>query len=843
MLNDFDEETNPASKPPFQLDRNTRFFSLIYAKKLFGTAIAKKSRKSISSSGHSLQPVSRKFGFDRGIPIDRYYIERFLNKYRLDIRGRVLEIADNTYTAKYGLAVTQSDVLHVEPRANVTLVGDLETGANIPKSVFDCIILTQTLNVVFDLKSLLKNAAGALKSGGTLLITAPGISQISRYDMDRWGDYWRFTDKSLSLMISEAIPEGDIKVEAFGNVAVAKAFLDGRAYQELDPQTLEYQDADYQVLLAARVQKPAVQHILPPKKPKRSLLNAKIKTPMILLYHRIAHDPIDSQLLAVSPENFEEHLRILTNSYRVISLHELFQEIRNGLLSPETLALTFDDGYLDNLTHALPLLEKQKLPATIFVTSGMLGSVQEFWWDSLEKIFWGNNFLPGELSINYRNDTKTWSIDSNKARLKAFEELCEILKGEPTERIQQQIEKLFEWAGISNAVRDSHKVLSVMQLKTLASSSVIDIGSHSVSHSRLSLLPINQQRKEIIESKQKLESIINKPVRFFSYPFGTQIDFTHATAKIVAEAGYEAGIANIQANVYRPANIYSIPRRLVRNWPGVTFSSWLSENRKEELEAETVRQKKRMLVNGIFPYAPDLPVNRPQVLLWTLWSSGTHWMADMLSEMLGTSWGYQSEDSNYRKETIRQLYSSHRKILVRHICMPPDELFCHTHALNIKVILLYRDIRDVIASQVNMRKFKEGFREGLPRFPEMKIGQILDWELDKYGDFYRLELPLWVKTEHNNLLKIKYEDLLNDTVRTLTCVANFLNLDLTNSKLSQIVQKNDFKARSNRPKGVEDKMAHNRKGIIGDYRNQFTLKEQNQLLQHLGRALATMGYV
>ena len=145
-----------------------------------------------------ITPISRVFGFDRGQPIDRYYIEAFLQRQSHDIRGRVLEIGDPEYTHKFGSdRVTQSDVLHaVSGNPQATLVGDLATGQGIPHNVFDCIILTQTLLFVYDFHAAVTNCYAALKPGGVLLATFPGISQISRYDMDRWGDYWRFATRS-----------------------------------------------------------------------------------------------------------------------------------------------------------------------------------------------------------------------------------------------------------------------------------------------------------------------------------------------------------------------------------------------------------------------------------------------------------------------------------------------------------------------------------------------------------------------------------------------------------------------------------------------------------------------
>lgn len=205
-----------------------------------------------------LQPISRIFGFDRGIPIDRYYIERFLKENSQFITGCVLEVGDNTYTSDFGSNVYKSEVLNAVPASGATIIGDLATGTNIPKNAFDCIILTQTLLVIYEVKLAIKHAINALKPGGVLLITVPGISQISRYDMDRWGDYWRFTDKSLRKLLTEHVKEECVEVGIHGNIAVAKAFLDGLALHEISQEVLDYVDEDYQVILTAKVVKPEV---------------------------------------------------------------------------------------------------------------------------------------------------------------------------------------------------------------------------------------------------------------------------------------------------------------------------------------------------------------------------------------------------------------------------------------------------------------------------------------------------------------------------------------------------------------------------------------------------------
>jgi SAM-dependent methyltransferase len=202
-------------------------------------------------------PVSRVFGLDRGQGIDRYYIENFLARHATDIRGQVLEVANNTYTIRFGGGrVTKSDVLHVqEGNSKATIVADLSAGNHIPSDVFDCIILTQTLPFIFDTRAAIRTLYRILKHGGVLLATFPGICQISRYDMERWGDYWRFTTLSGRRLFEEVFPTTNVVVEAYGNVLAASALLHGLAVEELRQEELNQHDADYEVMITIRAVK------------------------------------------------------------------------------------------------------------------------------------------------------------------------------------------------------------------------------------------------------------------------------------------------------------------------------------------------------------------------------------------------------------------------------------------------------------------------------------------------------------------------------------------------------------------------------------------------------------
>ena len=209
--------------------------------------------------GHlrSTRPVSRVFGLDRGQAIDRYYIENFLARHARDIRGCVLEVADNAYTRRFGAErVAQSHVLHArEGNPNATIVADLGCRDAVIPVLFDCIILTQTLQYIYEVRAAVQTLYRILNPGGVLLATFPGIAQISRYDMDRWGDYWRFTTLSARQLFAEAFSPGNVSVESRGNVLAACALLQGLAVEDLRAQELDCDDPDYELLITLRAVK------------------------------------------------------------------------------------------------------------------------------------------------------------------------------------------------------------------------------------------------------------------------------------------------------------------------------------------------------------------------------------------------------------------------------------------------------------------------------------------------------------------------------------------------------------------------------------------------------------
>jgi SAM-dependent methyltransferase len=206
-----------------------------------------------------LSPISPIFGIDRDlISVERHYIEEFLKSHSKDIRGRVLEMGDPAYTVKYGGdQVTQSDVLnYVEGNPQATIVADLTTAENIPDNSFDCIIITQTLQMIYEIQAAIKNLHRILKPGGVVLATSHGITRIARREgVDDWGEYWHFTTQSSKRLFGEHFAPENIKILTYGNVLSTIGSLHGLAASELAPEELEFSDPNYELLVTVRAQK------------------------------------------------------------------------------------------------------------------------------------------------------------------------------------------------------------------------------------------------------------------------------------------------------------------------------------------------------------------------------------------------------------------------------------------------------------------------------------------------------------------------------------------------------------------------------------------------------------
>lgn len=206
-----------------------------------------------------LTPISPIFGIDRDlVSVERYYIEDFLKSHKPDIAGRVLEMGEPLYTEKFGAdAVTQSDVLnYVEGNPKATIVADLTDAPHIPDNTFDCVVITQTLQMIFEADKAIATLHRILKPGGVVLATSHGITKVARREgVDDWGEYWHFTTQSSRKLFGDVFGRENIDVSSYGNILTTIASLHGLAASEIDPTELDHNDPDYELLVMVRAVK------------------------------------------------------------------------------------------------------------------------------------------------------------------------------------------------------------------------------------------------------------------------------------------------------------------------------------------------------------------------------------------------------------------------------------------------------------------------------------------------------------------------------------------------------------------------------------------------------------
>ena len=205
-----------------------------------------------------LSPISAVFGQDRDLlTIERYYIEQFLSANGADIKGRVLEMGDPTYIRKFGRGVTQEDVLnYVEGNPKATIVADLTDAPHIPDNTFDCIIITQTLQMIFEVDKAIKTLHRILKPGGVVLCTSHGMTRVARREgVDDWGEYWHFTTQSKRRLFRAVFPRDNVAVSTVGNIFTCICNLHGLGASEIDQTELDSHDPNFEMLVLVRAVK------------------------------------------------------------------------------------------------------------------------------------------------------------------------------------------------------------------------------------------------------------------------------------------------------------------------------------------------------------------------------------------------------------------------------------------------------------------------------------------------------------------------------------------------------------------------------------------------------------
>ncbi len=309
---------------------------------------------------------------------------------------------------------------------------------------------------------------------------------------------------------------------------------------------------------------------------------------IILLYHRVTRLATDPQLLAVSPEHFAEHLELLKRIARPMRLGEMVSRARHGEDLNGAVAITFDDGYADNLLEAGPILKAADVPATVFVAAGGIDSTREFFWDELDRILLQPGGLPEKLrvevgevryetnmgaAVNYSREEwerfRHWNVtmeDNPTARQRVYREVCGLIHQMTSAQREIALGQILKWSGLESVGRLTHRMMTAEQLRELALGGLIEVGGHTVSHPLLSAESVADQTREISEGKVAIEEILGSPVRSFSYPFGGRRDYTADTMAVVKEAGFEYACSNFRGMVTAETDPFQLPRMIVRDW-------------------------------------------------------------------------------------------------------------------------------------------------------------------------------------------------------------------------------------------------------------------------------------
>jgi peptidoglycan/xylan/chitin deacetylase (PgdA/CDA1 family) len=315
---------------------------------------------------------------------------------------------------------------------------------------------------------------------------------------------------------------------------------------------------------------------------------------LILMYHRVTELTNDPHWVAVTPKRFAEQMDIIRRYCIPISLQELLKALQERKVPKRAVVITFDDGYADNLYEAAPLLERYDIPATVFVTTGQIGNPRESWWDELDRLLLQPGILPPELRLtingsvfdfqlngsstyteeNYRRD-RDWNIardDDPGPRQYLFRKLLEVMSAITGEERQELLDELTTWAGADPSARPTHRPLTIDELIRLGKCALMEVGAHTMTHPMLAGLSVIDQRREIKQSKQTLEAILNRSATSFAFPFGSS---SRETVAIVRDEGFACACSTRADVVSIGTDYFQLPRLCVRDWDGERFIRWL----------------------------------------------------------------------------------------------------------------------------------------------------------------------------------------------------------------------------------------------------------------------------
>ena len=295
---------------------------------------------------------------------------------------------------------------------------------------------------------------------------------------------------------------------------------------------------------------------------------------IILLYHRVARIESDPWSLCVTPEHFAEHLEVLRRHFPI----KLTQARSLRLLlnhSGCSVAITFDDGYADNFSEAVPLLKRYGIPATFFIATGYVGATREFWWDELEKVVFQTTPWLGPVELTTPDGTHSLRLDCESEPTSLYFSLYHFLQPLTHDVRVELMDQLLHHSGQTATVRPSHRVVTRDEIDKLARTDLFEIGSHTITHPKLSTQSIETQQTEVLGSKKWLEELLGKPIVSFSYPYGGPHHYTRVTVETVRNSGFKCACTTGARPVERTDAPLELPRFNVIDMSGEEFEKLL----------------------------------------------------------------------------------------------------------------------------------------------------------------------------------------------------------------------------------------------------------------------------
>lgn len=294
----------------------------------------------------------------------------------------------------------------------------------------------------------------------------------------------------------------------------------------------------------------------------------------ILYYHRINDIQNDRHFLCVSPENFEQQLKFLKRNYNILRFDEDWNQTDR-----DSIVITFDDGYMDNLTHALPILESECVPAAIFVSTGNMKNNCELWWDELDTVLFTGETFPKEFRLKDDIYGCRWDTATYKQKENCYKALHYMMKNWITvEKRETWLKQLWQWRGMEKKLEPTHLTLTKDACRKLAMSKYIIIGAHTVNHPALAKLSYEQQENEIVDSVRDLEELLGCEINMFSYPFGSLgNDFNKETEEICKRVGIKKAATTTPGLWISGMGDYDIPRNCIKDWGIYEFETKIRE--------------------------------------------------------------------------------------------------------------------------------------------------------------------------------------------------------------------------------------------------------------------------